>query len=91
LRIQLRPSSSAGEVFLKIPARYFDSASVTEVQPPPAAVELQGENLVYSFRVARGTHEMHIHFRLKMEKAGRLYGSVAAGEVSLPFTQFVFP
>jgi hypothetical protein len=90
LRIRI-PQAPSREIELSIPQTYVDSVSITEIRPKPASVRLRGEDVVYRFLVDRGSQSTEVFFRIQMETMGRLSGSVAAGNASLHFRQFVFP
>ncbi len=91
LRVRLQPVPTAEDVYLSIPQSYLDGIMVKEIVPQPASARVDGETVVYRFLVEPETQSMEVLFRLKMETAGNLAGSVAAGNASLSFRQFVFP
>ena len=92
LRIHVHPQAvSAGRAEVWLDREYLDGSLILDVEPPPAAVAVAGDRLVYAFDVADPTRPAVVVVHLRLQHAGLRSGRVGVAAGSVSFRQLVYP
>jgi hypothetical protein len=92
LRIRFEPDASAELVHLAFSQSFVDEIKLESITPSPSATSLQGERVVYSFRVADLGERGHVFYRFEHESFGPLTGTVTLlPDSEIQLSQFICP
>jgi hypothetical protein len=92
LRIHVHPRAvSAGRAEVWIDREYLLESQVVDVNPPPAAVAVTADRVVYAFDVREPGRPAVVVVHLRHQRAGLPTGRVGVANGAVSFRQLVYP
>jgi hypothetical protein len=92
LRIHVHPRAvSGGRAEIWIDRDYLLESEVVSVDPPPAAVAVTADRVVYAFDVPEPTRPAVVVVRLRLQRAGLRTRRVGAATGAVSFRQLAYP
>jgi hypothetical protein len=83
--------SRTGTLEVWLSSNYVDRITVHGITPEPQGVEVAGDRVIFQFTARNPRQHVVIHVHYEVDQFGSLSGQVGTGDLSLGFSQFVYP